>query len=117
MSINRVFILGNAGRDPEVRRLEGGNVVAGFSVATTEYYKDKSGTTVERTEWHSVAVWGKTAEFVEKYVSKGSQVFVEGKLRSRKYTDKSGQERVVVEIMADNVQLVGNKKSSDDLPL
>lgn len=115
MSFNKVFIMGNVGRMPEVRHLEGGNVVAEFSVATTEYYKDRNGSPVERTDWHNITVWGKSAEFVERFVETGTQVFVEGKIRYREYTDKNGQKRSTTEITADNIQLTGKKKS-DDLP-
>ena len=89
---NKVFILGNAGRDPEVRHLDGGQVVANFSVATTEYYTDRNNNKQERVEWHNIVCWRKLAEFAEKYIRKGSQIFVEGKIRSRKYTDQNGVE-------------------------
>ena len=109
---NKVFILGNAGRDPEVRHLDGGQVVANFSVATTEYYTDRNNNKQERVEWHNIVCWRKLAEFAEKYIRKGSQIFVEGKIRSRKYTDQNGVERTVYEIFADSVQLLGRKSDN-----
>lgn len=110
MSINKVILLGNVGR---VESKEfGGNKVVSFSVATSERYKGRDGEYVEDTTWHNVKVWGKTADFVENYVGKGSQVFVEGKLAKRKYTDRNGEERESVEVRADNVQLIGQKQES-----
>ncbi len=109
MSFNKVFILGNAGRDPEVRHLEGGAAVANFTVATSEVFRDRNGNRQERTEWHNIVCWRQLAEFAEKYVKKGTQVFIEGKIRTRDYTDQSGQKRYVTEIFADNLQLLGRK--------
>ena len=104
MSINKVILLGNVGR-VDVKDL-GGNKIASLSVATSERYKDRDGEYVENTTWHNVQVWGKTAEFVENYVTKGCQVFVEGSIRKRKYTDRNGEEREAVEVRADNLQLI-----------
>lgn len=112
MSFNKVFILGNAGRDPEVRHLEGGAAVANFTVATSEVFRDRNGNRQERTEWHNIVCWRQLAEFAEKYVKKGTQVFIEGKIRTRDYTDQSGQKRYVTEIFADNLQLVGRKSDN-----
>ncbi len=109
MSFNKVIILGNAGRDPEVRHLEGGGVVANFTVATSERFKDRVGNIQERTEWHTIVCWRQLAEFAEKYIRKGSQVFIEGKIRTRDYTDQSGQKRYVTEIFADTLQLTGRR--------
>lgn len=108
MSLNKVMLLGNVGQDPNVRTLKDG-IIASISLATSERYKDRNGDTKENTEWHSVQVFGKTAEFVQNYVNKGDQLFVEGKIRTRKYTDKNGVERTVTEVVAENVQRIANK--------
>ena len=86
-SVNKVILIGHLGKDPEVRHLEGGNSVANFTMATNEYYKDKQGTRVERTEWHNIAAWRNLAELAEKYLRKGHQVYVEGRIRTRQYQD------------------------------
>lgn len=112
MSVNRVLILGNCGKDPEVR-VVGENKVASFSVATTEKYKDsKTGEWKENTEWHNIVCWRNTAELAEKYIKKGTQLFIEGKLRTRSW-DKDGEKRYVTEIVADSIQLLGKKEGSD----
>jgi single-strand DNA-binding protein len=98
--VNKVTLIGNLGRDPEISRLESGSIVGRFSVATTESYKDKDGNWQNTTEWHDVIVWNEKAEHAEKYFKKGSTVYVEGKLTHRKYTDKSNIERYVTEILA-----------------
>ena len=128
MSYQKVFILGNVGRDPEVRHLQGGGgyVTATFSVATSEGYKDKDGNRQTRTEWHNIVVWGKQAEFAEKYVRSGASVFIEGKIRTLEYTDKNGSKRSVTEIVADTIQFAGAPKQeskpqqqpqpNDDIP-
>ena len=103
-SVNRAIIIGRMGRDPEVRHTQSGQVVASFSVATDESYKDKSGNKVESTEWHNVTAFGKTAEFVASYLSKCRLVYVEGKIRTEKYTDKQGVEKYATKILADRVQ-------------
>lgn len=113
MSYQKVFILGNAGKDAEVRHLDGGSVVATFSIATSESYKDRNGTRQERTEWHSIKCFGKTAEFAEKFVKKGTSLFIEGKIRSGEYTDRSGNKKFSIDIIADTVQFAGAKKESD----
>ena len=109
MSVNRVFLLGFAGQDPAIRTL-GEGIVAAVSLSTPDRYKDRNGDWVDNPQWHNVQVFGKTAEFVQKNVHKGSQLFVEGKLRYRKYTDRDGNERSVTEIIADNVQLLDRKQ-------
>lgn len=112
MSVNRALILGNCGKDPEVR-VVGENKVASFSVATTEKYKDsKTGEWKENTEWHNIVCWRNTAELAEKYIKKGTQLFIEGKLRTRSW-DKDGEKRYVTEIVADSIQLLGKKEGSD----
>lgn len=110
MSVNRVIILGRLGKDPEVRTLDNGTSVANFSVATSESYRDKtSGEKKEVTEWHNIVLWGKTAEIAQKYLHKGDQVFIEGKLRTRKW-DKGGETRYTTEIVGDSITMLGGKK-------
>lgn len=110
-SINKAIIVGYLGRDPEMRMTPAGQPVANFSVATDESYKGKDGQKVEKTEWHRITAWGKTAEFVGNYLSKGRLVYVEGKIETRKWTDKDGAEKYTTEIKADRVQ--GLDKRSD----
>ena len=107
--VNKVILIGNLGKDPEVRHLEGGSSVARFTLATNEYYKDKQGTRVEHTEWHNISAWRNLAELAEKFLKKGSQVYVEGKLRTRQYQDKDQQTRYVTEIIADEISLLGSR--------
>ena len=90
-SVNKVILIGNLGRDPEVRYMPSGDAVANISIATTETWKDKNGEKQEKTEWHRVAMFGKTAEIAGEYLKKGSQVYIEGRLETRKWTDKEGQ--------------------------
>ena len=113
MSYNKVLILGNVGREPEVRHLEGGLTVANFTVATTEYYTDRNNVKQERVEWHRIECWRKLADLTEKYIRKGTQVFIEGKIRSREYTDNTGATKRVYEILADTIQLLGKKADND----
>ena len=105
--VNKAIIVGNLGRDPEVRFTPEGRAVARFSVATTERWTDQQGQRQERTEWHNVVVWGKQAETCGQYLSKGRQVFVEGSIRSRSYDDKSGNKRYITEIIARDVRFLG----------
>ena len=109
MSFNKVLILGNAAAAPEVRHLDGGGVVANFRVATSEVFTDRSGNRTERTEWHNIVCWRRMAEFAEKYIQKGTQVFIEGRISTREYTDQTGQKRYRTEIVADNIQLTGRR--------
>lgn len=111
MSINKVILVGNVGKDPEVRYLDNNLAMARFSIATTERgFTSKTGQVIpDKTEWHSVVVWRKLAEIVEKYVKKGSQVYVEGKLRNRSYDDKDGVKRYVSEIQVDVLQMLGRR--------
>lgn len=113
-SLNKIQIIGNVGADPEVRCLENGQKVASFRVATSERYKGRDGETKEETTWHSVNAWNKSADFVEKFITKGAQVYVEGRLKSRTYQKKDGTDAVAVEIAADNVQILGRK--GEDAP-
>ncbi|MCP4395333.1 MAG: single-stranded DNA-binding protein [Alphaproteobacteria bacterium] len=101
-SLNKVQLIGNLGRDPEVRYTNDNRPIATLTVATSENWKDKEGTRQEKTEWHRVVVFGKLAEIIEKYLSKGDKVYFEGKLQTRQWTDKDGQERYTTEIVVDN---------------
>lgn len=111
-SLNKVIIIGNLGRDPENRYLPSGEQVTHISVATTESWKDKSGEKQEQTEWHRCVFFGKLAEIAGQYLKKGSQVYVEGKLRTQKYTDKDGIERYQTNIIASTMQMLGSKQDS-----
>lgn len=111
MSFNKVLLIGNVGRDPEVRHLEGGSAVANFTLATSERFKDKNGATQDITEWHNIVCWRNLAELSEKYIRKGSQIFVEGKIRTRNWTDQTGNKRYTTEILADNIRLLDKKGS------
>ena len=106
-SLNKVIIIGNVGNDPDVRYLDGGSVVAKFSVATNERYTTRSGEQVESTEWFRVEVWNDQAKIIEKYVRKGQQIYVEGRLRTETYTDKEGKERFSLGVRATTFQFLG----------
>ena len=113
--INKVILIGNVGADPEVRYTgdaSNGAKVATIRLATTERYKDRSGMLQEHTEWHSVIAWRNTADVVEKYVKKGTQIYVEGRLRTRSWEDQTGNKRYTTEIMADTLQLLGRKQDN-----
>lgn len=112
--VNKVILVGNLGKDPEVRHLESGAVVANFPIATTETYKDKSGNRQEQTEWHNIVLWRGLAEVAEKYLRKGNQVYIEGKLRSRSWEDKEGNTRYITEVIGDNMTMLGSKGGSSD---
>ena len=109
MSLNKVLLIGNLGKDPEVRFTPGGRAVARFPVATSEVWSDQEGQRQERTEWHNVVVWGKQAETCGQYLSKGRQVFLEGSIRSRQYDDKEGNKRYITEVIAQRVQFLGGR--------
>ncbi|HWA14123.1 MAG TPA: single-stranded DNA-binding protein [Burkholderiales bacterium] len=113
-SVNKVILVGNLGRDPEVRYLPSGDAVANVTLATTETWKDKSGEKQEQTEWHRVAMFGKTAEIAGEYLKKGSQVYIEGRLQTRKWTDKEGQERYTTEIRCDRMQMLGSRSGGSE---
>lgn len=113
--INKVILLGNVGADPEVRALDGGKKVARVRVATTERYTDQQGNKQEQTEWHSVTLWGGLADVVDKYVHKGSQVYIEGKIRTREYEAK-GEKRYATEIIANDMKLLGRPKDANEAP-
>lgn len=108
-SLNKVMLIGSLGKDPEVRYTAAGQAVAGFSMATSEKYKDKAGEWVERTEWHNITVWGKLAELAGEYLTKGKSVFIEGRLQTRKWQDKDGNDRYTTEIVADKMQFLSPK--------
>lgn len=105
--VNKVILVGNLGKDPQTRATPNGQEVATLTVATSEKFKDKSGELQERTEWHTVVVWGKQAESCGKYLTKGRQVYVEGRLATRKWTDKEGAERYSTEVVAESVKFLG----------
>ncbi|HOO42652.1 MAG TPA: single-stranded DNA-binding protein [Bacteroidales bacterium] len=110
--LNKVMLIGNVGKDPEIRHLESGTAVANITLATTERYKDRNGETQEQTEWHNVVLWRGLADVTERFVRKGSQIFIEGKIRTRSWEDQSGQKRYTTEIVADNMQLLGRKSDN-----
>ncbi|MFA5850325.1 MAG: single-stranded DNA-binding protein [Bacteroidales bacterium] len=116
MSLNKVMLIGNVGKDPEIRHLENDSVVASIALATTERYKDKNGEWQEQTEWHNIVCWRALAERVEKYVKKGTQLYVEGRIKTNNWVDKEGQKRYSVEILADSVQLLGKRQDSQQTP-
>lgn len=107
-SVNKVILVGNLGRDPEMRYMPSGEAVANLAVATTDKYKDKTGQMVEQTEWHRVGFFGRTAEVCGQYLKKGSQVYIEGSIRTRKYTDKEGVEKYATEVRGDRMQMLGS---------
>ena len=107
--VNKVILVGNLGKDPEVRYLDSGVAVANFSLATTENYKNKQGEKVSQTEWHNIVLWRGLAEIAEKYLKKGSAVYIEGKIKNRKWEDKEGNTRYNTEILGDNMTMLGGK--------
>ena len=126
--VNKVILVGNLGKDPQVNYLDNGVAVANFSLATTESYKNKEGEKVSQTEWHNIVLWRGLAEVAEKYLKKGSSVYIEGKIKTRKWEDKEGVTRYSTEVLADNMTMLGGRqtstenkidepsKSEDDLP-
>ena len=113
-SVNKVILVGNLGKDPEVRYLPSGDAVANLSIATTETWKDKAGEKQEKTEWHRVSMFSKLAEIAGEYLKKGSQVYIEGRLETRKWTDKEGHERYSTEIKADRMQMLGSRSGGSE---
>jgi single-strand DNA-binding protein len=109
--VNKVILVGNLGKDPEIRAIDNERKVARFSLATTESYKDRSGQRVENTEWHSVEFWGPVVDVIERYLKKGNQVYVEGRLRTRSYDDKDGVKKYVTEVVGQNLTLLGGRAS------
>ena len=115
--VNKVIIVGNLGQEPDTRYMPSGSAVTNISVATNESYKDKTtGEQVDRTEWHRVAFFNRLAEIAGEYLHKGSQVYVEGRLRPRKWQDKDGHDRYTTEIIADQMQMLGGRGGSPDMP-
>ena len=112
-SVNKVILIGNLGKDPEVRHLENGAAVANFSIATSENYKDrKTGEKVSQTEWHNIVAWRGLAEIAEKYLKKGAKVYIEGKLKTRTWQDKEGNNRYSTEVITDNLTMLGSTVDS-----
>ena len=109
-SVNKVILIGNLGRDPETRYMPDGGAITNISLATTEVWKDKNGDKQEKTEWHRVAFFGKLAEIAGEYLKKGSQCYVEGRLQTRKWQDKDGQDKYTTEIVADRMQMLGSRQ-------
>jgi single-strand DNA-binding protein len=109
-SVNKVILVGNLGRDPEVRYLPSGDPVANIAIATSSKYKGKDGNMVEETEWHRVTFFGKLAEIVGQYMKKGRSVYIEGRLKTRKYTDKDGVEKYATDIIANEMQMLGGRE-------
>ncbi|MEZ5002113.1 MAG: single-stranded DNA-binding protein [Chitinophagales bacterium] len=110
--VNKVILIGHLGKDPEVRHLDGNNVVANFPIATSESYTTKEGNRVEQTEWHNIVLWRKLAEIAEKYIKKGSLVYIEGRLRTRSWDDKDGNKKYITEIVGTSMQMLDKKDGS-----
>jgi len=108
-SLNKVMLIGNLGKDPEVRYTAGGTAVASFSIATTEKFKGKSGDWEEKTEWHNITLWARLAEIAGEYLSKGKTVYIEGRLQTRKWQDKEGKDRYTTEIVGEKMQMLSSK--------
>ncbi len=119
MSLNKVMLIGNVGRDPEVRYLEGnqqngqGTKVATFTLATTERFRDRNGELRENTEWHNIVAWRNSADVAERFIRKGTQLYIEGRLRTRSWTDQTGNKRYTTEISVDNLQLLGKRDNAE----
>ena len=111
-SVNKVILIGNLGRDPETRYTTGGDAICNLNIATSEQWKDKSGEKQERTEWHRVVLFGRQAEIAGEYLKKGRSVYIEGRLQTRKYTDKDGVEKYSTEIVGDRMQLIGSGRDA-----
>ena len=112
MSVNKVILVGNLGKDPELRYTPNGTAVANFPLATSENFKDRDGNRQERTEWHNIVAWRQLAEICGKYLHKGKQIYIEGKLQTRKWQDKNGVDRYTTEVVADSMQMLG--RAGDD---
>jgi single-strand DNA-binding protein len=108
-SLNKVMLIGNLGRDPELRYTTSGQAVASLAIATSEKFKNKNGEMEERTEWHRVTLWGKLAEIAKEYLAKGRTVYIEGRLQTRKWTDRDGNDRYTTEIVGDRMQMLGGR--------
>ncbi len=112
--VNKVILVGNLGKDPEVKYLDNGVAVANFSLATTENYKNREGERVSQTEWHNIVLWRGLAEVAEKYLKKGANIYIEGKIKTRKWEDKEGVTRYSTEILGDNMTMLGGRPSLED---
>ena len=112
MSVNKVILVGNLGKDPELRYTPSGTAVATFSLATTERYKDRDGNRQDKTEWHNIVAWRQLAEICGKYLHKGKQIYVEGKIQTRSYDDRDGNKRYITEIVMDQMQMLGSRDDS-----
>lgn len=115
-SLNRVMLIGNLGKDPEVRYTASGTAVASFSIATTDRIKNKDGEYEDKTEWHNIVLWGKQAEFAKNYLTKGRSVFVEGRLQTRKWQDRDGRDRWSTEVIGERIQPIGPKGEAGGRP-
>jgi len=109
-SVNKAILIGNLGKDPDLRYTPSGQAVATFSLATNERYKDKDGQLVDRTEWHNIVVWGKQAETAKEYLKKGRQIFVDGRIAYRTYDDREGNKRYITEVVAQRIQFLGRRE-------
>ena len=114
MSVNKVILVGHLGRDPEARYMPNGEAVTNFSIATDEQWRDHKGERQTRTEWHSITLFGKLGEIASQYLSKGSQVFIEGRIQSRKYSGKDGIERIAYDIIGSEMKMLGNRNDGFD---
>jgi len=112
--INKVILVGNLGRDPEVRTLENGAKVANFTLATSESYKNREGQRVTTTEWHNVVLWRGLADIAERFLKKGNQVYIEGKIKTRSWEDKDGVKRYTTEILGDNLTMLGGRRDAEE---
>ena len=115
MSVNKIILVGNVGKDPETRYLEGGTAVCSFPLATSETYRNRDGERITTTEWHNVVLWRGLAEVAEKYVKKGSQLYIEGRIRTRSWDDRDGNKRYTTEIVGDNMQMLGKRSDESGL--
>lgn len=115
-SVNKAIVLGNVGQDPEIRYTANGDAVCNFSIATTDTWKDKNGQRQERTEWHNIVMYRKLAEIAGEYVRKGSSIYIEGRIQTRKWQTKDGQDRYTTEIIADQMQMLGGKGGATGKP-
>jgi len=114
-SVNKVIVLGNLGKDPDLRHLPNGDAVCNFSLATTESWKDKDGNKQDKTEWHNVVIFRKLAEIAGEYLKKGRPVYIEGRLQTRKWQDKEGKDRYTTEIVADQMQMLGSRDEAKEV--
>lgn len=113
--INKAILIGNVGKDPEIKTFEGGNSVASFSLATSESYKDRNGQKQQKTEWHNISIWGKLVDVVERYVKKGDRLYLEGKITTRQWEDKEGNKRYTTEIICNQMTMLGGQKVKEEV--